>query len=138
MADVAEIRPLLDIPQPVVTRVRVHVTAGQMAGMIAIVLHDLDAQKQAQDWFSTAAATAQEAGDRQLQAWVLVRAAVVPINYGAPQTAAMIAERAPHAAESPSTAVARLAAAVAARAYSLTHSPSRPARRAPPPRCCGG
>ncbi|MEW1599349.1 helix-turn-helix transcriptional regulator [Streptomyces sp. NPDC093808] len=117
----AELRPYLDAPQPVVTRVRVCRTAGQMAGMIAIVLHDLGARTEARKWFSTASRAAQESGDRQLHAWVLAREAMVPLNYGAPQAAAQLAEQARQAAGNQPTAAATLAAAVAARAYALSH-----------------
>ncbi|MGW5477728.1 hypothetical protein [Streptomyces sp. NPDC004008] len=125
VADFAELRPFLDTPQPIATRVRVCRTAGQMAGMAAIVLHDLGARREARAWFSTAAAAARESGDRQLHAWVLAREAMVPINYGAPQAAAHLAEQARQAAGSRPTAAATLAAAVAARAYALSHQPEQ-------------
>ncbi|MEU6495713.1 hypothetical protein [Streptomyces sp. NPDC046984] len=125
VSDFAELRPLIDTPQPVATRVRVCRTAGQMAGMAAIVLHDIGARREARGWFATAAAAARESGDRQLQAWVLAREAMVPINYGAPQTAAVIAERARQAAGSRPTAASTLSAAVAARAYALSHQPEQ-------------
>ncbi|WP_030570387.1 hypothetical protein [Streptomyces aureocirculatus] len=119
--DFTELRPYLDTPQPVATRVRVCRTAAQMAGMIAIVLHDLGARKEARKWFATAGTAAQESGDRQLHAWVLAREAMVPLNYGAPQAAARLAEQARFAAGNRPTAAATLSAAVAARAYALSH-----------------
>ncbi|MGW2692313.1 hypothetical protein ACWC3Y_10680 [Streptomyces sp. NPDC001296] len=125
VADFAELRPFLDTPQPVATRIRVCRTAGQMAGMAAIVLHDLGARREARAWFSTAAAAARESGDRQLLAWVLAREAMVPINYGAPQAAAQLAEQARQAAGNRPTAAATLAAAVAARAYALSNQPEQ-------------
>ncbi|MFJ8896692.1 hypothetical protein ACIRCZ_19070 [Leifsonia sp. NPDC102414] len=119
--DFAELRPFLDTPQPVATRIRVCRTAGQMAGMVAIVLHDLGARKDARGWFATAATAARESGDDQLLAWVLAREAMVPLNYGAPQAASVLAEQARRAAGDRPTAAATLAAAVAARAYALSH-----------------
>ncbi|MEU8587453.1 hypothetical protein AB0C59_10675 [Streptomyces sp. NPDC048664] len=86
-----------------------------MAGMTAIVLHDLGARAEARRWFSSAAAAGQEYGDRQLLAWLRARETVVPLNYSAPQAAAT------------------LAATVAARAYALPTSPSGPAKRSTPP-----
>ncbi|MFI9041279.1 hypothetical protein [Streptomyces sp. NPDC053726] len=124
-SDFVNLRPLLDSPQPVATRIRVCRTAGQMSGMIAIVLHDLGARKEARKWFATASKAAQESGDRQLHAWVLAREAMVPINYGAPQAAALLAEQARQAAGNRPTAAATLAEAVAARAYALSHQPDR-------------
>lgn len=124
-SDFTELRPYLDTPQPVATRVRACHTAGQMAGMIAIVLHDLGARKEARKWFSTAARAAQESGDRQLHAWVLAREAMVPLNYGAPRAAAHLAQQARQAAGNQPTAAATLAAAVAARANALSHQPEQ-------------
>ncbi|WP_406515607.1 hypothetical protein OH809_25105 [Streptomyces sp. NBC_00873] len=126
VTDFAELRPLLlTTPQPVATRVRVCRTAGQMAGMVAIVLHDLGARKEARSWFTTAGRAAAESGDRQLRAWLWAREAMVPLNYGAPRAAATLAEQARHAAGSHPTAAATLAAAVAARAYALSHQPDQ-------------
>ncbi|QDN84418.1 helix-turn-helix transcriptional regulator [Streptomyces sp. RLB3-6] len=123
--DFAELRPLLGTPQPVATRIRVCRTAGQMAGMVAIVLHDLGARKDARAWFATATTAASESGDDQLLAWVLAREAMVPLNYGAPQAASVLAEQARQAAGNRPTAAATLAAAVAARAYALSHQPEQ-------------
>ncbi|MGW4345273.1 hypothetical protein ACWEL8_09375 [Streptomyces sp. NPDC004690] len=128
-SDFARLGALLDHPQPISTRLRVCRTAGQMGGMVAIVLHDLGARAEARGWFATAAGAARESGDRQLHAWVLAREAMVSINYGAPRTAAALAERARHLAGDRPTAAATLSAAVAARAYALSHRPDE-ARRA--------
>lgn len=90
-----------------------------MAGMLAIVLHDLGNHREAHRWFATAGRAAQQSGDRLLHAWVLGREAMVPLNYGAPAAAAKLADQARHlVSESPSAAAA-LAAAVAARAYAI-------------------
>ncbi|MCQ8194632.1 helix-turn-helix domain-containing protein [Streptomyces rugosispiralis] len=125
VTDFAGIRSLLHTPQPVTTRTRLCRAAGQMAGMAAIVLHDLGARKEARGWFATAGRAARESGDRQLCAWVLAREAMVPLNYGAPRAAASLAEEARHVAGSRPTAAATLAAAVAARAYALSHKPDQ-------------
>ncbi|MQY16228.1 hypothetical protein SRB5_64260 [Streptomyces sp. RB5] len=122
VVDFTEIRPLLQHPQPVGTRSRLCRAAGQMAGMAAVVLHDLGERKEARTWFMTAARAAGESGDRRLYAWILAREAMVPLNYGAPRAAADLAERARQAA---GAAVATLAAAVAARAYALTGQDDR-------------
>ncbi|WP_174703939.1 hypothetical protein [Streptomyces viridosporus] len=125
MVDFADLQPYLDSPQPVSTRVRVCRAAGQMAGMAAIMLHDLGARKEARAWFVTASTAAKESGDPQLHAWVLAREAMVPLNYGAPQAAAVLAEQARQLAGSRPTAAATLAAAVAARAYALSRQPEQ-------------
>jgi tetratricopeptide (TPR) repeat protein len=120
VADFSEIRPLIELPQPVSDRMRLCRVAGQMAGMTAVVLHDLGDRKEARAWFHTATLAAAESGDRSLHAWVLAREAMVPLNFGAPKAAADLAERARHTAGTTPPAAATLAAAVAARAYALT------------------
>ncbi|MEU3620035.1 hypothetical protein ABZ725_48305 [Streptomyces sp. NPDC006872] len=121
VTDFTTLRPLLTVPQPAPVRARLCRTAGQMAGMTAIVLHDLGSRRESRAWFATAAQAAAESGDDQLHAWVLAREAMVPLNYGAPKAAAGLAERARHVAGHRPTAAATLAAAVAARAYALNH-----------------
>ncbi|MGA4867184.1 helix-turn-helix domain-containing protein [Streptomyces lavendulocolor] len=125
VSDFADLRPMLVTPQPIATRVRVCRTAGQMAGMAAIMLHDLGARKEARGWFATASRAARESGDRQLHAWVLARSAMLDLNYGAPQAAAARAEQARHIAGTRPTAASTLAAAVAARAYALARQPDQ-------------
>lgn len=125
VTDFTTLRPLLTVPQPAPIRARLCRTAGQMAGMTAIVLHDLGSRRESRAWFATAARAAAESGDDQLRAWVLAREAMVPLNYGAPKAAADLADQARHAAGTRPTAAATLAAAVAARAYALSHQPDQ-------------
>jgi tetratricopeptide (TPR) repeat protein len=119
IADFADVTPLLQHPQPATTRTAVSRIMGQLSGMTAVVLHDLGNRREAYAWFATAARAAEEAGDRPLQAWILARKAMVPLNFGAPQAAAELAEQAQRIAGTGDTAAAALAAAVAARAYAL-------------------
>ncbi|GAA3381048.1 hypothetical protein GCM10020367_70770 [Streptomyces sannanensis] len=125
VSDFAGLRPLLAVPQPAPVRARLCRTTGQMAGMTAIVLHDLGSRRESRAWFATASRAAAESGDDHLHAWVLAREAMVPLNYGAPKAAADLAERARHSAGDRPTAAAVLAAAVAARAYALNHQPEQ-------------
>ncbi|MER7489464.1 hypothetical protein ABTY20_26885 [Streptomyces sp. NPDC126497] len=81
VGDFTALRPLLTVPQPAPVRTRLCHTAGQMAGMTAIVLHDLGSRRESRAWFATAARVAIESGDDQLHAWVLAREAMVPLNY---------------------------------------------------------
>ncbi|MER8089965.1 hypothetical protein ACIO6T_35980 [Streptomyces sp. NPDC087532] len=94
VTDFTTLRPLLTVPQPAPVRARLCRTAGQMAGMTAIVLHDLGSRRESRAWFATAARAAAESGDQQLHAWVLAREAMVPLNYGAPRAAADLADQA--------------------------------------------
>ncbi|MDG4796939.1 hypothetical protein [Micromonospora sp. WMMD1082] len=119
IADFADVVPLLQRPQPAVTRTALTRIMGQLGGMAAVVLHDLGNQREAYSWFATAARSAEESGDRQLHAWILARKAMLPLNFGAPQAAAELAEQARRIAGTAPTAVATLAAAVTGRAYAL-------------------
>ncbi|MEW2400310.1 hypothetical protein [Streptomyces sp. NPDC046862] len=125
VADFTTLRPLLTVAQPAPVRARLCRTAGQMAGMTAIVLHDLGGRTESRGWFATAARAAAESGDSQLHAWVLAREAMVPLNYGAPKAAADLADKARRTAGHRPTAAATLAAAVAARAYALNRQPEQ-------------
>ncbi|MCT9011595.1 hypothetical protein [Streptomyces rhizosphaerihabitans] len=125
VTDFTTLRPLLTVPQPAPIRARLCRTAGQMAGMTAIVLHDLGSRRESRAWFATATRAAAESGDDQLRTWILAREAMVPLNYGAPRTAADLADQARRAAGTRPTAAATLAAAVAARAYALNHQPEQ-------------
>ncbi|MFE2847414.1 hypothetical protein ACFXKS_28495 [Streptomyces scopuliridis] len=84
-ADIDGLRPMLDRPLPVPERTRLCRSAAQLAGMTAIVLHDLGDRSEAKRWFATAGKAAAESGDRSLHAWVLARHAMVPINFGPPR-----------------------------------------------------
>lgn len=97
---------------------------GQIGGLTAIVLHDQGRGDEALRWFATAAEATKQAGDRKLHAWILARRAMVPLNYGAPQVAARIAEQSRRAAGASTSAAAALAASVAARAYALSDQPA--------------
>ena len=125
VTDFAALRPLLTVPQPAPVRARLCRTAGQLAGMTAIVLHDLGSRKESRAWLATADRAAAQSGDPQMHAWVLAREAMVPLNYGAPKAAAALAEQARRIAGTRPTASATLAAAVAARAYALNHQPGQ-------------
>ncbi|AJC58485.1 hypothetical protein [Streptomyces sp. 769] len=115
--DFDDMKPLFRQSQTVKSRGRLcHVTA-QMAGMTAIVLHDLGDHREAHAWFHTARRAAGESGDTGLHAWALAREAMVPLNFGAPAAAANLADQSRHLAGGQPSAAAALACAVAARAY---------------------
>ncbi|MFD5565538.1 hypothetical protein [Kitasatospora griseola] len=119
VTDVADLRTLLQRPHPVAARTELCRAAGQLAGMVAVCLHDLGEAREARRWFSSAGAAAAEAGDRALHAWVLAREAMTPLTYGAPLAAADLAARARNIAGDRPSASAALAAAVEARASAM-------------------
>ncbi len=120
VAELVELNPLMAASQTVAARARLCRVAAQMAGMIAIILHDLGDHRESARWFHSASRAAGESGDTDTHAWVLGREAMVPLNFGAQAVAIELAEKARAlAGERPSSAAA-LACAVAARAYAAS------------------
>jgi transcriptional regulator with XRE-family HTH domain len=117
IVDLAELKPLLDSSQTVAARASLCRVAAQMAGMTAVVLHDLGHHRESTRWFHTAGRAAAESKDDALHAWVLGREAMVPLNFGAPAVARDLAERARTLSGDTPSAATALACAVAARAY---------------------
>jgi hypothetical protein len=120
IGDVADLTPLLQRHQPAAARSALTRALAQLCGMTAIVLHDCGSQREAYIWFTTASRAAKETDDHVLQAWVLARQAMVPLNFGSPQAAVELAERAHILAGSSPTAAAALSSAVLGRAYGMT------------------
>ncbi|MFD7901694.1 helix-turn-helix domain-containing protein [Kitasatospora sp. NPDC059747] len=120
LSDLDLLRDVLNRPHPTRTRAELARTAAGITGLVAIVQHDRGDQRGAFQWFATAERAARESGDQRMLAWVLARHAMVPLNYGAPETAARIAARARFEAGSGSTAAGALAAAVTARALAAS------------------
>ncbi|MEU6972787.1 transcriptional regulator [Kitasatospora aureofaciens] len=114
--DLEVLRDTLALPHRAADRTELARTAAQLAGLVAIIHHDRGDQREAAAWFATAETAAAETGDRRTKAWVLARHAMLPLNYGAPRTAADLAVRARNAAGEKPSAAAALAAAVTARA----------------------
>ncbi|MEU0687077.1 helix-turn-helix domain-containing protein [Streptomyces uncialis] len=119
-ADLGLLREVLGRPHPAATRAELARTAAGITGLVAIIQHDRGDQRDAYGWFATAEQAARESGDRHMLAWVLARHAMVPLNYGAPKTAAALAMRSRTEAGKTPTAAAALAAAVTARALAST------------------
>ncbi|WP_409055661.1 hypothetical protein [Streptomyces sp. SYP-A7185] len=118
--DFDELKPLLAQRHTDKDRTTLSHVTGQMAGMVAIILHDLGQHHESHRWFATATRAAKKSGDQLLHAWVLGREAMVPLNFGAPQAAAKLADQARHLAGDKPSAAAALAAAVASRAYAVS------------------
>ncbi|MFD7897672.1 transcriptional regulator [Streptomyces sp. NPDC059743] len=114
--DLNLLREVLGRPHPADARATLARTAAGIAGLVAIIQHDRGDQRDSHGWFATAERAARESGDRHMLAWVLARHAMVPLNYGAPDAAAALADRACAEAGRTPTAAAALAAAVSARA----------------------
>ncbi|MCB5169924.1 transcriptional regulator [Streptomyces bambusae] len=113
--DLIALQHALNRPHPAATRTELARTTAGLAGLVAIVQHDRGDQLDSYQWFATAERAARECGDRKMAAWVLARHAMVPLNYGAPATAARLAAQARRAAGRAPCAAGALAAAVTAR-----------------------
>ncbi|MFJ4186786.1 helix-turn-helix domain-containing protein [Kitasatospora sp. NPDC089509] len=120
LSDLGLLQNVLHRPHPARARADLARTAAGIAGLVAIVQHDRGDQRGAFQWFATADRAARESGDQRMLAWVLARHAMVPLNYGAPESAARIAERARFEAGDGPTAAGALAAAVTARALAAS------------------
>jgi hypothetical protein len=114
--DLGLLRDVFSRPHAAGTRADLARTAAGITGLVAIIQHDRSDQRDAHGWFATAEQAARESGDRQMLAWALARHAMVPLNYGAPRSAADLATRARAEAGQKPSAAAALAAAVTARA----------------------
>ncbi|MEV7599848.1 helix-turn-helix transcriptional regulator [Kitasatospora sp. NPDC089797] len=120
LSDLDLLQDVLRRPHSARSRTDLARTAAGITGLVAIVQHDRGDQRSAFQWFATAERAARESGDQRMLAWVLARHAMVPLNYGAPEVAAKIAERARAEAGDGPTAAGALAAAVTARALAAS------------------
>jgi len=114
--DLDLLKHVLNRPHPAGTRAELARTTAGITGLVAIVQHDRGDQRDAHRWFATAEKAARESGDTRMTAWVLARHAMVPLNYGAPQAAAKLAQRARVEAGGSLSAAAALSTVVLARA----------------------
>ncbi|MDT0342908.1 helix-turn-helix domain-containing protein [Streptomyces litchfieldiae] len=120
VADLTELRPLLATSQTIAARTQLCRIISRMAGMAAIVLHDLGEHRESTRWFHSAERAAEESADDDVRSWVLAREAMVPLNFGAPAFAAALAERSRALSHGRPSAAGALACAVAARAYAAS------------------
>lgn len=116
VADLAEIRALLERRQSVDSRTRLCRVAAQLAATAGIALVALGEPREARAWFRVAQLAADETGDRALRAWLFAREAVIPFYYGAPAAAQCLAERARLLAGSIACATSAWAPSLEARA----------------------
>jgi hypothetical protein len=119
VAEFLDVRAMLDRPLTGSQRLRLADVAGRLAGLAAVVLHDLGEHHQAMSWFATGSNAAKQAGDNSLNGWLLARSAMIDANYGQPKDAVRKTRDAQAALGSSATAPAALAAAVQARGFAL-------------------
>lgn len=91
LLDVGDVRRMCEDRQPLEFAERLCRLAARLAGLTGIMLIDIGDQRLARSFFRTARTAADETGDRQLRAWVAVRESLVPLYYGDPAEAAVLA-----------------------------------------------
>jgi len=91
LLDFGDVRRMSERRQSLEFSERLCRLAGRLAGLIGMVMINVGDQRLARSFFRTARTAADETGDRHLRAWVAVREALVPLYYGDPAEASVLA-----------------------------------------------
>jgi transcriptional regulator with XRE-family HTH domain len=97
---------------------RIQRAAGQIAGVLGVLMIDLGDGSEAREWFTQGGHAIVEVGDRALLAWILTRRAMVDFYYGTREDAIRSANSAASAAAGVRGSAASMAPAVLARTLS--------------------
>jgi hypothetical protein len=91
LLDFGDVRRMSERRQSLEFSERLCRLAGRLAGLIGMIMINVGDQRLARSFFRTARTAADETGDRYLRAWVAVREALVPLYYGDPAEASVLA-----------------------------------------------
>jgi len=91
LLDFGDVRRMSERRQSLEFSERLCRLAGRLAGLIGMIMINVGDQRLARSFFRTARTAADETGDRHLRAWVAVREALVPLYYGDPAEAGVLA-----------------------------------------------
>jgi transcriptional regulator with XRE-family HTH domain len=91
LLDFGDVRRMSERRQSLEFSERLCRLAGRLAGLIGMIMINVGDQRLARSFFRTARGAADETGDRHLRAWVAVREALVPLYYGDPAEASVLA-----------------------------------------------
>jgi hypothetical protein len=91
LLDFGDVRRMSERRQSLEFSERLCRLAGRLAGLIGMIMINVGDQRLARSFFRTARTAADETGDRYLRAWVAVREALVPLYYGDPVEASVLA-----------------------------------------------
>jgi hypothetical protein len=91
LLDFGDVRRMSERRQSLEFSERLCRLAGRLAGLIGMIMINVGDQRLARSFFRTARTAADETGDRHLRAWVAVREALVPLYYGDPAEASVLA-----------------------------------------------
>jgi hypothetical protein len=91
LLDFGDVRRMSERRQSLEFSERLCRLAGRLAGLIGMIMINAGDQRLARSFFRTARTAADDTGDRHLRAWVAVREALVPLYYGDPAEASVLA-----------------------------------------------
>ncbi len=91
LLDLGDIRRMCEERQPLDFAERLCRLAARLAALSGMTMINIGDQRLARSFFRTARMAADETGDRHLRGWVAVRESMVPLYYGDPGEAAMLA-----------------------------------------------
>ena len=91
LLDLGDVRRMCEERQPVESAERLCRLAAKLAALSGMTMINIGDQRLARSFFRTARLAADETGDRQLRGWVAVRESMVPLYYGDPAEAALLA-----------------------------------------------
>ncbi len=124
VAEILEVQTVLDRSLTANQRLGLSDVAGRLAGVAAVILHDVGEHQQALAWFKTGTTASERAGDSTLTAWLHARSAMIAVNYGSPKAAITQTHDAQKSlGTGAGGAPGALAAAVQARAFALMGRP---------------
>ena len=91
LLDFGDVRRMSERRQSLEFSERLCRLAGRLAGLLGMIMINAGDPRLARSFFRTARTAADETGDRHLRAWVAVREALVPLYYGDPAEASVLA-----------------------------------------------
>jgi hypothetical protein len=91
LLDLGDVRRMCEERQPVEFSERLCRLAARLAALSGMTMINIGDQRLARSFFRTARMAADETGDRHLRGWVAVRESMVPLYYGDPGEAVLLA-----------------------------------------------
>jgi transcriptional regulator with XRE-family HTH domain/tetratricopeptide (TPR) repeat protein len=91
LLDLGDVRRMCEERQPLESAERLRRLAAKLAALSGMTMINIGDQRLARSFFRTARMAADETGDRHLRGWVAVRESMVPLYYGDPGEAALLA-----------------------------------------------
>ncbi|MEZ0077079.1 XRE family transcriptional regulator [Planotetraspora sp. GP83] len=119
LLEFSAVRKALERRQPLDVQERLCRMAAQLAGLCGMIMIDLGDHRLARSFFRTGRTAADETGDRALRAWVMARESLIPLYYGDPREAVILAKKSGEMAGHTPCAARTMAPVVEARALAM-------------------